>query len=156
MKIRKAVLGDKEQVAQVLTSFYNMDNLKEAERTFLNEMPQGHHYIIAEGNTKIVGLVTWLVHGLPKHELAELDRIVVLPEVKGKDIGKSLLDKLIKDANDFYRGHGFKLRKLYLLTHTGNKKAQAFYEKTGFKHEATLKNHYYEGKDEFVYSMFFD
>ena len=47
------------------------------------------------------------------------------------------------------------LRKLYLLTHADNIRAHKFYGKLGFKHETTLKQHYYKDKDEYVYSMFF-
>ena len=35
-------------------------------------------------------------------------------------------------------------------------KHHKFYEKLGFKHETTLKQHYYSDKDEFIYSLFFD
>lgn len=168
MQLRKAIEKDAEQIAQVLISFYNM-NLEEAKNTFLDETKKGYHYIVVEdaekssisgtnsvGNGKIIGLVTWIMHGLPKHMLAELDRIVILPEARGKGLGKRLVDELIKDANEVYEKSNFKLRKLYLLTHADNKESHAFYEKAGFKHETTLKNHYYKGKDEFVYSMFFD
>ena len=155
MQIRKAKLEDAEHIAKVLISFYNMDNLEEAKETFLNETKKGHHYIVAEEDGKIIGLVTWLMHGLPKHMLTELDRIVLLPESRGKGIGKQLVEALKKDADKEYKKHGFKLRKLYLLTHADNKDAHAFYEKMGFKHETTLKRHYYEDKDEFVYSVFF-
>ena len=156
MQIRKATLQDTEQIAEVLISFYNMDDKEEAKRTFINERIKGHHYIVAEENGKIIGLVTWLMHGLPKHMLAELDRIVLLPESRGKGMGKVLFEALKKDADEEYKKHGFKLRKLYLLTHADNKDAHTFYEKIGFKHETTLKSHYYEGKDEFVYSVFFE
>lgn len=153
MQFRKATEKDAEQIAQVLTSFYNMD-LEEAKNSFLNETKKGHHYIIAEEG-KIIGLVTWIMHGLPKHQLAELDRIVILPEARGKGLGKQLVDELIKDSNHIYGKSNYKLRKLYLLTHADNKDAHNFYEKIGFKHETSLKDHYYKGKDEFVYSMFF-
>ena len=155
MQIRKARLEDAEQIAKVLISFYNMD-LEEAKETFLSETKKGYNYIVAEEDGKIIGLVTWLMHGLPKHMLAELDRIVLLPESRGKGIGRQLFEALKKDADEEYKKHGFRLRKLYLLTHADNKKAHSFYEKIGFKHEATLKNHYYKDKDEFVYSIFFD
>ena len=154
MKIRKAKLEDAEQIAKVLISFYNM-NLEEAKETFLNEIKKGHHYIVAEEDKKIIGLVTWLMHGLPNHMLTVLDIIVLLPESRGKIIGKQLFEALKKDADNEYKKHGFKLRKLYLLTHADNKDAHTFYEKIGFKHETTLKQHYYKDKDEFVYSIFF-
>jgi len=155
MQIRKATLEDAEQIAEVLISFYNIDSKEEAKQTFLNEIKKGHHYIVAEEDGKIIGLVTWLMHGLPKHMLAELDRIVLLPECRGKGVGKQLAEALIKNADEFYKKHGFKLRKLYLLTHADNKDAHTFYEKVGFKYETTLKKHYYKDKDEFVYSIFF-
>ena len=155
MQIRKATLEDAEQIAEVLISFYNIDDKEGAKETFLSEVKKGHHYIVAEKEEKIIGLVTWLMHGLPKHMLAELDRVVLLPESRGKGVGKKLVEALIKDANEEYGKNGFKLRKLYLLTHADNKDAHAFYEEVGFKHEATLKQHYYEDKDEFVYSKIF-
>lgn len=155
MKIRKAKSEDAEQIAEVLISFYNMDSLEEAKQTFLDEKNKGFHYIVAEDDGKIIGLITWLIHGLPKHGLCELDRICLLTECRGKGIGKQLFEALIKEADEKYGKNGFKLRKLYLLTHADNKDAHAFYEKVGFKHETTLKQHYYEDKDEFVYSMFF-
>jgi len=154
MKLRKATIKDAEQIAQVLLSFYNMDE-NEAKSTFENEIKKGHHYIVAEDNRKIIGLVTWAMHGLPKHQLAELDRIVTLKEARGKGVGEKLVDELIKHANSVYKEAGFKLRKLYLLTHYDNKEAHSFYHKVGFKHETTLKEHYYKDKDELVFSMFF-
>src|SRR3989338_11427033 len=155
MIIRKATEKDAEKSAELLTEFYNMDGLKEAKDTFLNETRKGHHYLVAEEGGKIIGVVTWLMHGLPKHMMAELDRILITKAARGKGLGKKLVDALIKDANEAYGKAGFKLRKLYLLTHADNKEAQEFYEKIGFKHETTLKEHYYKGRDEFVYSRFF-
>jgi N-acetylglutamate synthase-like GNAT family acetyltransferase len=93
MEIRKANKEDAEQIAEVLVSFYNM-NLEEAKEAFLLETKKGHHYIVAEEDGKIIGLVTWLMHGLPKHMLAELDRIVLLPESRGKGVGKQLVEAL--------------------------------------------------------------
>ena len=155
MEIRKATLEDAEQIAEVLISFYNMDSLEEAKQTFLDEKNKGFHYIVAEDDGKIVGLITWLVHGLPKHGLCELDRICLLTECRGKGIGKQLFEALIKDADEFYKKNNSKLRKLYLLCHETNKEAHKFYEKMGLKHETTLREHYYKDKDEFVFSMFF-
>ena len=43
------------------------------------------------------------MHGLPKHQLAELDRIALLPECRGKGIAKPLFDALVKDAKQSYK-----------------------------------------------------
>lgn len=152
---RKAAEKDAEGIAIVLKESYNIGSVEEGKEVFKNEAKKGYNYIVAEENGKIIGIVTWQVHGLPKHELCELDRIAVLPEARGKGVARELFDALIKGADKEYKKHGFKLRKLYILCHADNKRAHAFYEKMGCKHETTLKNHYYEGRDEFVYSRFF-
>ena len=153
--IKEATHDDKSQIAEVLLDFYNMSDLNEAINAFLSELEKDFHYIVAVENGKIIGLVTWLMHGLPKHGLFELDRICILSEARGKGVGRKLVDRLVSDARIWYEEVGEKIRKLYLLTHEDNKNAHAFYEKVGFVHDATLKDHYYENQDERVYVIFF-
>ena len=153
--LREATYDDKDQIAKVLLDFYNMNDVDEAIQSFNNELDKDFHYIVAEEAGKIIGLVTWLMHGLPKHGLFELDRICILSEARGKGVGRKLVDKLIHNASEWYDKEGEKIRKLYLLTHEDNKNAHSFYEKVGFSHETTLKDHYYKDQDERVYVMFF-
>ena len=153
--IRKATQRDADQIAIVLKSGYHIDSLDEAKDAFFSEIKKSIHYLVNEENSRIVGLVSWFFHGLPKHELVELDRIVVLPEYQGKGISQELFTALIDDANKELSKNGQKLRKLFLLTHASNEKAHKFYEKLGMTHEATLKSHFYDGEDEWAYSKFF-
>jgi len=153
--IKEATHDDKSQIAEVLLDFYNMSDLNEAINVFLSELEKDFHYIVAVENGKIIGLVTWFMHGLPKHGLFELDRICILSASRGKGVGIMLVDRLVDDARKWYNKLDEDIRKLYLLTHEDNKNAHAFYEKIGFEHETTLKDHYYDNKDERVYSMFF-
>jgi len=155
MIFRTATSKDEEQIAFVLKECYKIDSIEECKELFKNETIKQHHFILAIDKNKVIGLTTWLIHGLPKHGLCELDRIAVMPEYRGKGVAKQLFDELVKEADAEYKKHGSKLRKLYILTHVDNKRAQAFYKKMGLKHETTLKHHYYKGKDEFVYSKFF-
>ena len=152
--IRNAKEEDALQIADVLLDFYNMDYQEEAKKVFFNELGKEFHYIVAIEENKILGLVTWLVHGLPKHGLFELDRICILGSSRGKGIGKKLVNALIEDANGWYINRNEQARKLYLLTHEDNTNAHLFYERVGFKHETTLKDHYYKNQDERVYTMF--
>jgi len=156
MKFRKATLKDAKGISRVLTESYNIRDLAEGADVFKGEIKKFYNYIVADDNGKIAGIVTWVAHGLWKHQLCELDRIAVLPEYRGKGVARKLFDALIKDAKAYYKKNNSKLRKLYLLTHADNKRAHKFYEKLGFRHETTLREHYYKGRDEFVYSMFFD
>ena len=153
--LREASYDDKEQIAKVLLDFYNMNDRDEAIKSFISELDKDFHYLVAEENGKIIGLVTWLMHGLPKHGLFELDRICILSDARGKGVGRKLVDRLINDAREWYDKEGGNIRKLYLLTHEDNKNAHAFYEKVGFIHDTTLKDHYYKNQDERVYVMFF-
>jgi len=156
MKLRKATSKDTKKIAEVLVKSYNIKDLKEGINIFKSETKKFHNYIVAEDNDRVVGIVTWVVHGLPKHQLCELDRIAVIPQYRGTGVAKKLFDALVKDAESYYKKYNLKLRKLYLLTHADNIRAHTFYEKLGFKHETTLKEHYYKKKDEFVYSIFFN
>src|SRR3989338_6949138 len=156
MKFRKSKSSDAKGIANVLVQSYNLKDLKEGVNVFKNEIKKFHQYIVTEEKGKIIGIVTWLMHGLPKHQLCELDRIAVLPEYRGKGVSKQLFGALIKDARVFYKKNKSRLRKLYLLKHADNIRAHKFYEKLGFRHETTLKQHYYKDRNEYVYSMFFE
>jgi len=155
MKIRRAKPSDAKGIANVLVNSYNVKNLNEGIDVFKSESAKQQVYVVAEDKGKIIGIATWIMHGLPKHQLAELDRIAVLPEYRGHGIARPLFDALLKDAKEFYKKNKSKLRKMYILTHYDNVRAHRFYEKLGFTHETTLKQHYYQNKDEFVYSRFF-
>ena len=152
--IREAAKDDANQIADVLEEFYNMSDHQEARSTFFNELNKDFHYLVALKNDKVIGLVTWITHGLPKHGLFELDRICILSNARGMGVGKKLLNSLIKNAENWYKHRDERARKLYLLTHEENKSAHMFYEKVGFIHETTLKDHYYTDQDERVYSIF--
>ena len=115
IKYRKATPKDTDQVSSVLIDFYNMKDANEASEAFILEMEKDFHYIVALQDNIIIGLVTWLSHGLPKHGLFELDRICLLSEARGKGVGKGLINELITDADEWYKSMGENIRKLYLL-----------------------------------------
>ncbi|MBI2139959.1 GNAT family N-acetyltransferase [Candidatus Woesearchaeota archaeon] len=152
---RPATPKDAIGIATVLKESYNIKTIEEGIEVFKNETAKQYHFIVADDGGRIAGITTWQMHGLPKHGLCELDRIAVLPDYKGKGVAKGLFKALIKDSNIENKKYGFKLRKLYILCHADNKRAHAFYKKVGMKYETTLKDHYYKGKDELVFSRFF-
>ena len=155
MIIKKAELEDAKGIVKVLMESYNINSIWEGADVFINETEKKHFFLVAEENKEIVGLISWKTHGLLKHELAELSRIAVLSEHRGKGISEKLFEELLKNSKAYYNTKGFALRKLFLQTHLSNVRAQNFYKKLGFNHEATLKNHYYNGEDEMIFSMFF-
>ena len=85
IKTREALLKDVDQICSVLIDFYNMQDIAEAEKAFLSEMEKEFHYIVATQNDKIIGLVTWVSHGLPKHGLFELDSCLLYTSPSPRD-----------------------------------------------------------------------
>jgi len=154
MRFRKAEENDVAQVARVLAKSYNMDSEAEAAMAFRRELRQEKNFVVAEEGDAVVGVASWQMHDLPKHMLAELHRIAVMPEYRGNGVARGLFDFLLEDCNAFYKQNGVCLRKMFLLTHNSNARAQRFYEKLGFSFEAKLPSHYYDREDEIVYSMF--
>ena len=154
MEYRRAIEADARGIAATLIQSYNIASLGEGEAVFREEQGRGICYLVAVEGGQIVGLTSWMVHGLPKHGLAELDRIAVSPAMRGQGVAAELFRALLADADAHYRAHQGRLRKLFLMTHADNLRAQAFYQKMGFKAEATLRDHYYLGKDELVMSLF--
>ena len=93
--IRNAKEKDAYQIANVLLDFYNMENKDEAAKAFINERKKKFNYIVAIENNEILGLVTWLVHGLPKHGLFELDRICILGKSRTSFTTHSFIEKTV-------------------------------------------------------------
>ncbi|MBN2101896.1 MAG: GNAT family N-acetyltransferase [Candidatus Aenigmarchaeota archaeon] len=156
IKYRRAKESDAEEIGFVLKECYNIKDVDEGKETFLSELEKGHNFVVSFSETGIIGIASWIIHGLPKHGLAELDRIGLLPEFRGKGVSKFLFEFLFEDIKKYYKEKGYTLRKLYLLTHEDNMRAQEFYKVLGFSYEVTLKDHYYKGKGEWLMSIFFD
>ena len=156
VKIRKAVLNDADEIANVLLDFYNIEDHEEAKKIFIDEQKKEFHYLIAVEDDQVLGLVTWITHGLPKHGLFELDRICIMTKARGKGIGKKLVNELIDDANYWYKKRNGKAIESYIqyLPMKIIRMLIYFMKEVGFIHETTLKSHYYNNQDERVYSIF--
>jgi len=101
--------------------------------------------LTAKRKGKVVGFVTLKQIGKPKHRLIELTRIEVDKKSRQQGIATELFQRMLKKI---------KFRKLFLTTHTSNYSAREFYRSMGMRSEAVLKNHYYQGENECVYSLF--
>ena len=94
---------------------------------------------------KVVGFITWRNVGKPKHKLVEVTRVEVSPKHRIRGVASSLFKRMLKKIE---------FRKLFLTCHASNYTAHKFYEKMGMKLETKLKDHYYDGENEWVYSLF--
>ena len=153
---RNAQGGDSKGISQVLMECYNISTLQEGAAVFQEESNKGYRYIVAVEGDQIIGVSSWIRQGLFKHRLCELSRIAVKSAYRSQGIAQKLFTALEKSACEEYAKYGFALRKMYILTHANNLRAHSFYTKMGCVHEATLKDHYYLGIDEWVFVKFFN
>jgi ribosomal protein S18 acetylase RimI-like enzyme len=75
-------------------------------------------------------------------EDVELDKLYVLPECKGMQIGKKLMDLALNMARQENR------KRYWLVVLASNAPAIAFYEKLGFRFHSRLRIHYPYFKEE--------
>lgn len=155
MEYLKAVVEDSEQIIAIMLESFNIKSLEEGREAHLDELRGGHNFIVARDLSKVLGFTSWVAHGRLRHGLVELNHIAVVPGYQGQGLAVGLFEELVASAQDYFEAEDGRLRKLFLLTHADNVQAQRFYKKMGLEHEATLRNHFYEGKEEFVMSKFF-
>ena len=58
IKIRKPLINDVDEIANVLLDFYNIEDHQEAKEVFIDERKKDFHYLLAVENDKVLGLVT--------------------------------------------------------------------------------------------------
>ena len=155
VEYKKATENDGENIAKVLVKSFNIASIEEGIEIFKRES-QKDNFIIAEEDGKILGLISWDMHGLPKHQLIRIERIAVIQNEKLKELGEGLFRKAMEDADKYYKSMKLKLRKVYAMVHSSNKGLKDFYEDLGFMVEARLKDHFYNGVDEYLLSIFFE
>ena len=154
-EFRRARIGDAEGIAQLLLANYRIETEDEAIHVFKKEFVKGHNFIVALEGEKILGFASWSKHGLTRHRLAWMNRFATLPEVSF-EVQEGLFTQAVQDADKTFKEEGVKLRKIFVFCHLSNKRMQECYEKIGLVKEAVLKDHFYQGEDEIVYSMFYE
>lgn len=153
MDILKAKKEDGEKVAYCLFNAGLAKSLEDAQSMFLKELNRGDICLIASEEEKPLGIISWTYQFSWRHGLVEIVHIGVIPDSQGKGVAKQLFEEMIKESKKEYQSQGYSLRKMYLLTHADNKRAQNFYKKMGMEHEATLKDHFRKGLDEYVFAI---
>ena len=121
-------------LANYVIDFFNLEKIK-AEIEDENST-----FFIAEIDKKAVGYAKLRKNSKTKcvevENSIELQRIYVLEKMKGKNIGKMLLQKCLNEA----KNGNFEM--LWLGVWSQNSTAQKFYEKSGFERIGELKFEY--------------
>lgn len=105
------------QLDYMLDNFYSLESLAQ-------QMDNGHVFMMAEIDSKIVGFASYELHhgGSTK---TKLHKIYVLPETQGSGLGKKLIEEVAQKAIAAQNTH------LFLNVNKYNS-AQKFYEKLEF------------------------
>lgn len=155
MIFRKAGIFDKKKIISMLVACFNISSAKEGKEIFMKEKRRDS-FIIAEEDGKTVGMISWGLRGVTKHQLARISRICIRGKKDMQKIAEGLISEATQDADKYFKKRGLKLRKMYAMVRSTNNDLRRFYKKMGFVEEAKLKDHYYKGKDEYILSLFFE
>lgn len=154
MNIRKASCQDSEVVSKLLKSKYSFVSEEEALQTFSDEC-RYNHFRMAEEDGHVVGIIGWQPEGILRHGVVELTRLAIdMNAHDPKQIREMLFDVMIAEADYFYKHQGYKLRKVFSMIHADCRHIKEFYENKGMRQEAVLRDHFHQGKDELVFSLF--
>lgn len=134
MNIRKMVLED---IPGVLAADEKSFTKAWNEGMFAEEIKKEYaDYFVAEEKGEIAGYGgIWSIY-----ETAELMRIAVVPEFRGKGIAKKIMEAMTECA--ISRG----CERMMLEVRKSNTVAQALYKKFGFC-EISIRKGYYDGED---------
>lgn len=108
-------------------AFTNLDELKKfvgqsvVYLMYVGDMPAGH----VEYERKNV-------------DVAEITGFVLLPEYRGRGLGKRLFNRAMEDLNE--------TKQVFLMTHPENSAALRVYLAAGFKIKAWKDNYYHNGQ----------
>ena len=119
------------------------------EKDFKNEIEVNNmaYYFVAEQDGKIIGYAgLW-------HVITEghITNIAVLPEYRGKGVGKALVEQMIEFAKEM------EMIAITLEVRISNYNAQRLYTSYGFKPEGFRKRYYADtGEDAIIMWKYFD
>jgi putative acetyltransferase len=135
ISIRKITREDNPEIERIIKSVLTEHGVNKPGTAYFDESLRNMYefysgansiYFVARYENRIVGGGgVYPTEGLPA-DTCELVKMYLLPEIRGKGIGKSLLTNCI----EFAKREGY--TKMYLETMNELKQAVSMYEKTGF------------------------
>ncbi len=111
-------------------------------------------FLVAEANERVVGYIMCRVehgtlHTRPQGKLmgrrGHIISIAVVPDMRGRGIGKNLMIRAMEALRDYY-----KVDEYYLEVRVSNHVAINLYKKLGFEVVKTIKGYYLDGEDAYL------
>ena len=138
------------EVAQLLTSYWQERGMTQYDRKWAaSYLIEGHkkeiekdEFFVYKENGTIIGTIALITYS---GGVAEIRDLVIKQEHRKKGQGKKVLSEIISIARQR------KLRKLFAFV---NPELEAPLQKGGFVKEGVLKNHFAQGEDLVIMSLF--
>ena len=136
VKIRKTKSEDMEKIHQIAKESFKEPYPLQLLKQIHDTAPEG--FLTAEKNGEVVGYLISLVRW---EDIGHILAIAVEKEHRRENIGKSLMDRAIKEL----RENGAKNVKLEVRV--GNESAQEFYQEIGFEPKKVAPEYYSDEED---------
>jgi len=113
-------------------------------------------FIVAEKDGTIVGYIMCRIEsglsgiGFTSLSLSKKGHIIsiaVLPEHRGKGLGRELIEKALEAMTKFYNA-----KTCYLEVRVSNESAIKLYKKVGFEVQRTIRGYYADGENAYIMS----
>jgi ribosomal protein S18 acetylase RimI-like enzyme len=139
-------------------AFCRTERYEQIRALLIQEERCGHQFLGAFTGEEeaMCGFVSWRPWGEPRHQLAELYHLGVKPDSPARGLGRRLVAAMEAAAHEHFRSAGFPgARKIFMLTHATNVRAQNVYRRCGYRCVATLPSFFRQGVDEYVFEKEF-
>ena len=150
--VRKPTEADVDMMGKFMEECYKTTHTGQGKDVYLNEHGRGHHFFVLEKDGEVKGIGSWTLRGLVHHEVIRINRLGICSR-DDIALAKPLFRAMAEDADKFFKEQGFKLRKCFQLVHSTDAPMVEILESLGLEKEAVIKEHFWKGVDELVYSM---
>jgi ribosomal protein S18 acetylase RimI-like enzyme len=122
------------KLAKCFAEAFQRTDPEQIEAQIRRELEERQHYVVAVLDQTVYGFVSWRTWFEPRHRLAELVHIGVLPGHGIPGLARQLVAHMEEQVHEHYRQLGYTgVRKMFLLTHMDNLMARGFYKRRGYQ-----------------------
>lgn len=103
--------------------------------------PRMRYYLVSVDRV-VVGYALWSVKsGFRDNSIVELEQLAVVPELRGRGVGKTLLEQSFDQFKQHLSEKGIAVKAIYLTTRDGNSAESLYHKVFGVEREGIIKNY---------------
>lgn len=139
-QIRPATTADDEILKEMYLS--EVENHNGRATAFAKDLTSKFKTMLALQDEHLCGTLTWDARGGYDDGVVEIVGIGVNSKYQRRGIATKLVEKMIREASQFYSEHGYMLRVVILFMEGRNEDARRFYSAIGFSEVARIPGLY--------------